>query len=221
MRFVSLKPFLALIVMAALAAPAAAQKMYRWVDKDGKVHFGQSIPPEYAEQANETINEDGITVRRQERAKTAAERAAEAEAARLAAEQRRAEERQEAEDRRLMATYETREDIIQTRDSRLDALDRTIVASQASVSAQSRDLAKLMERAAELAAAGKPVGDKLQVSIDQVQSDILMQEAFIAEKNQEKEDIAAHYDAELARYDEIVARREAARQARLAEQNAD
>ena len=49
---------LTLAVLATLlaAASAAAQKkdapkLYRWVDKEGKVHFDQVLPPEAVQQA--------------------------------------------------------------------------------------------------------------------------------------------------------------------------
>jgi glutaredoxin len=37
-----------MLVAAVLALPAAAQTIYRWVDKDGKVQFSDTPPPESA-----------------------------------------------------------------------------------------------------------------------------------------------------------------------------
>jgi len=37
---------LTLIIASLLLEPAAdAQKLYRWVDKDGKVHYSDTVPP--------------------------------------------------------------------------------------------------------------------------------------------------------------------------------
>ena len=36
---------LSVIVVTAIAAPAAAQALYRWVDEDGVVHYSQFPPP--------------------------------------------------------------------------------------------------------------------------------------------------------------------------------
>src|SRR5437879_10042439 len=36
---------LSVMVVAALAAPAAAQTLYRWVDENGVVHYSQFPPP--------------------------------------------------------------------------------------------------------------------------------------------------------------------------------
>ena len=92
-----LLPALMLALLAGVATGAATntqQKLYRWVDKNGQVHYGDSIPPEYAEQDRDVLNRHGIPVGHEEglvtpeeaRAKAAADKAAEgrsdAEAAR-------------------------------------------------------------------------------------------------------------------------------------------
>ena len=46
---------------AALYA-AEKQKLYRWVDGDGIVHFGDSVPAQYAEIERHVVNEHGITI---------------------------------------------------------------------------------------------------------------------------------------------------------------
>ena len=86
---------LTLAVLAALlaAATAVAQdkksdgpKLYRWVDKQGKVHFDQALPPEAVEQARTEFNTaTGRTLGTVDRALTDAERQALADAATAAA----------------------------------------------------------------------------------------------------------------------------------------
>src|SRR5688572_13272381 len=92
--------FLSLAVIAALlaAGPADAQKrapakkLYRWIDKDGKVQFSDSLPPEAIDQARTELNNAGRVVADVDRAMTAEERAAAEQAAREAAERAAAEE---------------------------------------------------------------------------------------------------------------------------------
>ena len=50
--------FLALLV----AAPAGAQKVYRWVDEDGNVHYTESLPPGFKDTGHDVLNERGIVV---------------------------------------------------------------------------------------------------------------------------------------------------------------
>ena len=44
-----LLPVLLLALAAGSAAGEEKQKLYRWVDKQGQVHYGDSVPAEYAE----------------------------------------------------------------------------------------------------------------------------------------------------------------------------
>ena len=49
----------ALAVCAAWANPAEG-KVYRWVDENGVVHFGDAIPPEYSRERHEVLDERGV-----------------------------------------------------------------------------------------------------------------------------------------------------------------
>jgi len=49
MRFQSLTTLIILCVCSGAASAQNTQKLYRWVDGTGVVHFGDSIPAEYAE----------------------------------------------------------------------------------------------------------------------------------------------------------------------------
>lgn len=51
------------LAVAAWASPVtAAGKVYRWVDENGVVHFGDAIPPEYSRQRHEVLNSSGTRV---------------------------------------------------------------------------------------------------------------------------------------------------------------
>ena len=41
---------LATVATATASAAGSQTKLYKWVDKSGVVHYGTSIPPEYASQ---------------------------------------------------------------------------------------------------------------------------------------------------------------------------
>jgi hypothetical protein len=43
--------YLLALLLAVAAGAAAAQQMYRWTDKDGKVHYGPTPPPGVAAKA--------------------------------------------------------------------------------------------------------------------------------------------------------------------------
>lgn len=108
----------ALLALLPLLAGAAEndQKLYRWVDKDGTVHYGDSVPPEYAEVDKEVLNEHGITLDVLRGKKSDAELAEEKRQEELRAER----ERQRRQDQALLATYLSVDEIIMHRDRRVE-----------------------------------------------------------------------------------------------------
>jgi hypothetical protein len=106
----------ALLLSLPLAASADEGKVYRWMDVEGQVHYGDSIPAEYAELPKDILNDHGIAVDLLEGKKTPEE----LEAARLLAERMVAREKQLRADQALLATYLTVEEILMHRDRRVE-----------------------------------------------------------------------------------------------------
>ncbi len=99
-----------------LAYGAEETKVYRWTDAQGIVHYGDSIPAEFAEYPKEVLNERGITVGNLEGKKTDEELAAE----KIANEQQVKREKQQRADQALLATYLTVAEILLHRDRRIE-----------------------------------------------------------------------------------------------------
>jgi hypothetical protein len=70
MKMSVLRSLLPLLLLAVASGPAVAQKLYKWVDKDGQVHYGDRIPPEYADQDRDVLNKQGLKVGSEEGAET-------------------------------------------------------------------------------------------------------------------------------------------------------
>lgn len=79
---------------------------YRWVDERGQVHYGDSMPPQYAGKSHTELNAQGRVIRRfqEEPASPEARDRRDREAARQAEADRSRQERQRR-DRALLATY--------------------------------------------------------------------------------------------------------------------
>ncbi|MGI9331274.1 MAG: DUF4124 domain-containing protein, partial [Gammaproteobacteria bacterium] len=114
--------------MAVLIASGAqaGPKVYRWVDDEGVVHFGDSVPPEHAIQDRELLNDYGVPVVRQEGAMTDDELAIAAEKEQAIAEQKRREEATRARDATLLTTYLSVDEIEALRNRRTEMLDGQI-----------------------------------------------------------------------------------------------
>ena len=104
------------LLLCLAAGTVHAQQLYRWVDENGEVHFGDSIPAEYSEIERQVVNEHGITVDVMHAKKTDEELAEEARLAEI----ERDIELQRRADQALLATYLSVDEIIMHRDRRVE-----------------------------------------------------------------------------------------------------
>jgi len=197
------------ILAAALAAgsfSAQAQKLYRWTDKDGKVHYSDHIPPEAVERAHEQLNKQGMTVDRVERAMTPEERAeAEARAKALAAERKRQED-QDAADAILLGSYSTEADLKRSYDERFDLINQSIESARIGVKSQEKSQAELTAHAASLEAQGKPVPDSIKNSLQLSRKQVQEQREYLAKREAEKAVLQQEFDSLLIRFRELKAK---------------
>lgn len=113
--------FVPLLLGLSLSAMAQTQssKTYRWVDDDGVVHFGDSVPAKYSEKDKDVLNKQGVAVDFV-KGKITEEELAEIERRKeLAA----AQAIVDRENRVLLATYQSEEEITMHRDRRLELIE--------------------------------------------------------------------------------------------------
>jgi len=55
----------ALVAGLTLSFPAMAT-LYKWVDDNGTTHYGETIPPEYADRDHQVLNNEGRVIRSEE-----------------------------------------------------------------------------------------------------------------------------------------------------------
>ena len=108
---------IAVLTLLPLAAPAAeqVQRLYRWIDMEGVVHYGDSIPAEYADLERQIVNRHGITVGIMRAKQTEEEIAEEKRQDEL----RLKRELQRRQDQALLATYLSVDEILLHRDRRV------------------------------------------------------------------------------------------------------
>lgn len=191
------------------ATSAEAQKLYRWVDKDGKVHYSDQIPPEAVDQAREELNQAGRTVDRVERARSAEEIAAAEEAERLAAQQRKAQEEQDKMDAILLNSYGSVDELKRSYDERFALVEQTIESAKVGLRSQEKSLAELLAHAAELEQQNKPVPATVKASIELARKQTEQQRSFLTKREQDKLDLKVEFAAIVERYNALRAKVEA------------
>lgn len=195
----------ALLLPPLLAAvPVAdAQKLYRWTDKDGKVHYTDQLPPEAARDAREELNSQGVVVDRTERALTPEEQAVrDAENAERAEEQRIADEKAKM-DAVLVGSYPSEDDLQRAYKERFDLIEQSVESARVSIRNQEKGLADLLAHAADLERNGKPVGQTVVDSIARARAQVAEQRGYLVRREAENTALRAEYDALLARYREL------------------
>ena len=53
---------LAGLLALLFAAGAGAADVYRWVDEEGNVHYGQSLPPDFEDKGHDVLNSSGLVI---------------------------------------------------------------------------------------------------------------------------------------------------------------
>ena len=121
--------------VALLSCVFSAQaKMYKWVDENGDMHFGDKIPQKYLAKEHDELNEHGMKVKHKEAEKNAKEKA---EEQRLEQEREKValeEQKKKKLDRVLLDAYDSENDLLIARDSRLDAVATQIRLSEVIIS---------------------------------------------------------------------------------------
>jgi Domain of unknown function (DUF4124) len=205
----SIKIFLPALLLALVAGTAAAedkQKLYRWVDKQGQVHYGDSVPAEYAEQDRDVLNKQGVKVGREEGTITPEEAAAKAAEDKAV----REEQKRKLRDRVLLQTYQSVQELEILRDTRLDLVDAQLTIQEQSLSNLRAQRAKFERNAARYAPANtdpgaQPIPDELANDMARAASDIQTQETNLVRRREERENIRQTFEADIKRYQELRA----------------
>ena len=212
MKARSTRLLLSAVTLALLAGAADAQqsskekKLYRWVDKNGQVHYGDSVPAEYAEQDREVLNRQGVPVGREEGTITPEEAAAKAAADKAA----RDEQKRKLRDRVLLQTYQSVQELEILRDNRLDLVDAQLTIQEQSLSnlrAQRAQIERMAARYAPVNTAtdAQPLPDELAADLDRSATDIQTQETNLVRRREERENIRKTFEADIERYKELRA----------------
>ena len=196
--------YLLLLPALLTTTPAQAERMFKWVDENGKIHYSDRVPPRHSKLERREYDQRGRQVKLYERAKTPEEKA---EAERLAAieeEKRRQAERDAVHDRSLLATYSSEQDMLLARDGKLASVDALIQLTNSRIESAESRLRNFAAEAAEFERSGKPVPAALQKQITMSRELILENRAFVQEKEIEREAIASQFDSDIARYRELM-----------------
>jgi hypothetical protein len=207
---------IAALVLAALVAPAAGnaqsksdkKRVYTWTDAKGVVHYGDSVPPEFANRDRNILNSEGVRIGFEEGEITAEERAA--------MDKRKAEEEAQAaaraeiarRDNMLLQTYITVKDIEDLRDRRLELLESQIKVTELYLTNLRKRLVGLQEEAN----AFKPystdpnapqIPENLALDISRTTASINNYERMLSKTRSDQEALRGSFDNDITRFRQL------------------
>jgi chromosome segregation ATPase len=191
------------LLPVAAEAQQPASSSYRCTGKDGKKHYGQTVPPACIGMPVEQLNREGMVVKRFDAQASAAERekkAAEDE------ERKKREVISKEEGRRnraLLATYTNEKDIDQARGRALKDNEGAVKDIEKRIGGLKTRLNELKKELDFFSGKTKPPA-KLSDDIRNTEFDIQTQEQLLAAKKREVDQINARYDDDKKRYLELT-----------------
>ncbi|MDD2685608.1 MAG: DUF4124 domain-containing protein [Gallionella sp.] len=189
---------LALIASLGLTLPASA-KMYKWVDEKGTTHYGETIPPEYANRDRTELNKAGRVVKKEEVLSSEERRAKEQADSQKKTDEANALE-QKRRDKALVNTFSNTDEIELARSRSLQQVDARLSSINAQLKLAADNLAGLKQEAAARTAAGKKVPTSLQDDLTESEARQKKLQQDLTKVTAEKAEVNGRYDADKARY---------------------
>jgi len=194
-RTVRFAAFAALLAVASVAAQAGG--VYRWVDDDGNVHYGDRMPAEATHNEHAVLDHQGI-VRERVAAESRVTRTPDpaVQAVREAAARRR------HRDEVLLETFTTERDLRITRDQRLDGIDARIALAEQKVAQLESERTATRDRVSNLpkdAPARRQAGGEVDVLNDR----LARHRQRLQDLQQQRNRVAEQFAEDLERFREL------------------
>ncbi len=196
-----------LLISASLTLTFPAHALKKWVDEHGNVHYGDRVPPQYLKKEHETLNEEGIVIRKAKARKSdeqIAEEERQREAKKEADKQRLIAQRKQAlRDRVLLDTFTTERDLEIARDARIEAIDSQISLAKTLINKDEQKLQDVKDRIKSIEAGGREAPENLHKEVVAVSRQLENNYAFIEDKNNERQSTLDKFKEDVKRFREL------------------
>ena len=204
---------LLILMMSTLFMASAQAGLYRWIDENGVVHYGDKVPAKYLKQEHDELNEQGTTVKKHDRAMSAAEKA---DKKREEAERKRLENEKRAQalrDRVLTDTYTTERDLVAARDARLDAIDSQLQLSKDIIESSKVNVTKTEELIERIKKSGRMVPEVTYAKLEREKLQLATQQGVQQGHRIKREEVIVQFNDYIERFRELMAEKQKKRDA--------
>lgn len=190
----------AALVLFAAFSTAAEAKLYKWVDDKGETHYGEVIPPEYANKDSVQFNEKGREIKKKE----PKESESESGSGNSSSEDKQAATDRKRKDKALVDTYSNEKEIDLARDRNLQQVEARINSIQLLIKSAQDSLDSYRKEADGLKQGGKKTPESLQSDITEGENRVAKLKEDLAKAREKEASVRANYEADKVRYRELV-----------------
>lgn len=190
-----------LVLFCATCINAEA-KLFKWVDDNGITHYGETIPPEYANKDATELNKNGEVEKRIEKPSPEARRAKEKDDAKKSAETQVSIEAKRR-DTALLSTFSNEKEIDDASkrnslqvEARIDSIKTLLEIAKGNLAGHLKEKEKSINQ-------NKPIDPTLTQDISEDQSKIEKLQTELAQSEQELAKVHARFDSDKQRFREL------------------
>lgn len=202
-------------VLVCLLAPAIADAQSRgaqsgqrgtftWVDDEGVRHYGDSIPPEYAEKPADILNKHGVAIDQREGKKTEEQIAAEKREQELETQR----ELQRRADQALLSTYISVEEIEMHRDRRVELFKAQARVTELYLRNLTRRMDQLKQEAGRYKPyssdpSAEPIDPSLVAEMEETETAIDHHKANLKKFRDDEQSIIERFEGDIQRFKKL------------------
>jgi hypothetical protein len=181
----------------------ASAALYKWVDEKGNTHYTSTPPPESAVHDREVIGKQGQVIKTLRGQMSPEEKAAYEQ--KLIEEERAAKEKAEQQeyDRRLMMTYNSLQDLEDSREEKLGAHDEYIESLKETRNRAGQEYDELLNQAILQEREGKVPSEQLKAQMRSAKREFEGAEEGLEKAATEREELVQRFDTELSRFKKL------------------
>jgi len=184
-----------LVLCAVFSLPTEA-KTYKWVDDKGETHYGEVVPPEYADRDKVQFDDKGRVIKEKQPDDASGNQADKTPEQKAAIEQRR-------KDKALLNTYSNEKEIDLARDRNLQQVEARINSIHELQKSAQESLDGFHKEASSIPG-GKQIPASLQADISAAENKIAKLKQDLEAANAKAASVKASFEADKARYRELV-----------------
>lgn len=189
-----------------LTGSVAHANLYRWIDENGKVHFSDKVPPAMAQKGHTSLNKNGIESAKISSAEELKQKAEEAnkqqEVLAEMTEAKKAEAEQKRKDDQLLATYESREEVISVFKKKISLIDQGIGILSARDESLTQKLTRLNKKRKQTKSESLKI--TLSMRIENARESLTEYKKAIAINRADKNVVTGKYRQTLIRFDHLA-----------------